>query len=287
MYRQIVTHNRRAAMIFVVDCSLSMLQPTRIGALECSKIKMCELICNMMIDELVLRSQRHGEARNYYDIAVLGYSNNGVESLLAANTDGFISVDRLMDLMPQPVTITTRAEINGEMQDIPFTYHPWITPRASGSTSMLEALAQTCVLADTWCRKPDNINSFPPIVFHITDGGGNDSSSEALIDMAARIMSTHTEDGNTLLFTTHLSSDVDGKQHIFPNKRSFKTTDRDRMLLFKMSSIVPKCLEPSMVYLLNLKHKGPYCGLMSNLSPCDLISLLSSGTKSAHHVRNR
>ena len=286
MYRQLVTHNRRAAIVFLIDCSLSMLQQTRIGATECSKIKMVELMCNMMIEELVVRCSRHDGVNNYYDIAALGYSQMGVESLLPGDAEGFMPVDKLSELMPMPTTITSRAEINGKVVDIPYTYSPWIQPRAGGSTPMLEALAHTYTIIDRWCRNLDNCNSFPPIIFHFTDGLSNDSDEAALLDMASRLTSTHTNDGNTLLFNIHLSSDVDAKQHIFPSNRTFKTKDRDRELLFKMSSVVPKELEDSIVYLLNLKRRGPYRGMMSNYSPCDLISIINTGTESIDSVKH-
>lgn len=286
MYRQLVTHNRRAAIVFLIDCSLSMLQQTRIGTIECSKIKMAELMCNMMIDELVVRCSRHDRVNNYYDIAALGYSQMGVESLLPGDTEDFMPVDRLTDLMPMPTTITCRAKINGKMVDIPYTYSPWIEPRAGGSTPMLEALAYTYTIVDHWCRNLDNRDSFPPIIFHFTDGLSNDSDKAALLDMASRVTSTHTNDGNTLLFNIHLSTDVDAKQHIFPSNRSFKTTDRDRELLFMMSSIVPKHLEDSVAFILNLKRRGPYRGMMSNYSPGDLISIINTGTESIDSVKH-
>ena len=286
MYRQVVTHNRRAAIVFLIDCSLSMMQQTRVGTLTCSKMEMAELMCNLMIDELVIRAERHGSVRNYYDIAALGYSNDGVVSLLPGNTDGFMPVDRLIEMMPMPKTILNHTVIEGKDVEIPITYHTWITPKAGGSSPMLEALAHTYMIVDRWCHNLDNRDSFPPIVIHITDGAGNDSNSAALIDMAERLMSTHTNDGNTLLFSVHLSSDTDGKEVIFPNNRRFMTDNRDIMLLFKMSSVIPKSLESSVAYLLNLNRRGPYRGIMSNYSPCDLISLLNTGTESANSIKH-
>lgn len=286
MYKQVVTHNRRAAIVFLIDCSLSMMQQTRIGTLTCSKMEMAEIICNLMIDELVIRAERHGSVRNYYDIAALGYSNYGVVSLLPGNTEGFMPVDRLIELMPMPKTILNHTTIEGTEVEIPISYHTWVTPKAGGTSPMLEALAHTYMIVDEWCHNLDNRDSFPPIIFHITDGAGNDSNSAALIDMASRIMSTHTNDGNTLLFNVQLSSDADDKQVVFPNNRRFTTTNLDSMLLFKMSSVIPKSLESSVSYLLNLNRRGPYRGMMSNYSPCDLTSLINTGTESANSIKH-
>lgn len=84
----------------LVDCSLSMLQPNYIGALNRSKMEITELTCNMMIDELVERCSRHGYVRNYYDIAVIGYSHDEVRSLLPGDSQGFVPMNRLAEMAP-------------------------------------------------------------------------------------------------------------------------------------------------------------------------------------------
>jgi hypothetical protein len=240
-----------------------------------------------MIDELVVRATRGDRVRNYYDIAVLGYSRGCVESLLPGEGEGFIAVDRLAELMPAPTTVyIEQHDRDGSIINAPITLHEWIAPRAAGSTPMLEALATVHKLVEEWCSNLDNRHSFPPMVFHITDGSCSNTEREVLIEIASHIKLTHTEDGNTLLFNIHLSTDVDAKQHIFPSNRSFKTTDRDRELLFMMSSIVPKHLEDSVAFLLNLKRRGPYRGMMSNYSPGDLISIINTGTESIDSVKH-
>lgn len=286
MYREIVTHNRRAAFVILIDCSLSMLQPSHLGNLNRSKMEVAELVCNLMIDELTLRAAKIDKVRNYYDIAVLGYSQNEVVSLLPGDSPDFIAINRLAEMMPMPRTIYGKfTKPNGTVVDAPITYHPWIDPHASGSTPMFEALATTYTLVDTWCRDIDNRYSFPPIVINITDGAGNDSDSAALIDMATRIQSTHTEDGNTLLFNLLLTSDPLNKRLAMPNNRTFKSKSRELMTLFKMSSVIPKCLEPKIAYVMNIKRRGPYRALLKDFSPCDISSILSTGTESVNCVR--
>ena len=287
MYKQPITHKARTAILFIVDCSISMLQPTRIGNLIRPKIEIVEYICNIMIDELVLRAVRGNKVRNYYDIAVLGYSMGDVISLLPGQSEGFTAIDRLIEIAPKPKTIyIEQHDTNGSIINAPITFHEWIKPRAAGSTPMHEALAYAYTLIERWCHNLDNRYSFPPMVFHITDGDYNDAHEAELLDIAQRIMQTHTEDGNTLLFNIHLSSDIDDDYHeIFPRAKKFTTDRRDRALLFKMSSIIPKSLEPMVAYLLGLKHRGPYRGVTFNSSPCDLLAILNIGTESANNIR--
>ena len=91
MYSQPITHQHRTAILFLVDCSISMLQPAQIGNIVRPKIEIIKLICNNMIDELVLRAKRGKEIRNYYDIAAIGYYRGRVESLLPGDSNGFIA----------------------------------------------------------------------------------------------------------------------------------------------------------------------------------------------------
>lgn len=264
-----------------------MLQPAKIGNLIRSKIEIVELICNMMIDELVLRAVRGNKVRNYYDIAVLGYSMGEVRSLLPGDSNGFIAIDRLIEMSPAPKTIyIEQHDADSSTIKAPITLHEWIKPRAAGSTPMHEALAYVHTLVDEWCRNIDNRYSFPPMVFHVTDGACSDANETALLDIAKRITDTHTEDGNTLLFNIHLSSDTeDDYNEMFPNAKSFATDHRDRTILFQMSSVIPKTLEPLVAYLLKLKHRGPYRGVAFNTSPCDLLTILNIGTESVNNIR--
>ena len=286
MYRQIVTHNRRAAILILVDCSLSMLQPNYIGALNRSKMEVVEITCNMMIDELVERATRHGFVRNYYDIAVIGYSHDEVRSLLRGDSEGFVPVNKLVDMAPMPKTTTVHnIPFPDGIRDINITYRPWIEPRAGGATPMCEALAYAYSLVDAWCRDLDNRDCFPPIVINITDGVGNDSNTAALMDISERITKTNTTDGNTLFFNVLLTSNPIDQRVALPHRSKYRSTNRDAMTLFKMSSLIPKCLEGEMAYLMELNHRGPYRGFMMDFAPVDLMSLLNSGTESRHRIR--
>ena len=288
MYSQPITHQHRTAILFLVDCSISMLQPAQIGNIVRPKIEIIKLICNNMIDELVLRAKRGKEIRNYYDIAAIGYYRGRVESLLPGDSNGFIAVDRLAEMAPMPKTIyIDQYDSNGFVINAPITMHEWINPRAAGSTPMLEALAYTHILIEKWCRNLDNRYSFPPMVFHITDGAYNDAEETAMIEIASRIMQTHTEDGNTLLFNIHLSTTYPDNFHkIFPHAKRFTTDRPDRAVLYKMSSIIPKELEPFIAQLLGLKHKGPYRGVAYNSSPMEILSILQIGTQSVNNIRH-
>ncbi len=82
MYSKPITHLNRGAIVIAVDCSMSMQEHTFLNNISMSKIEAVAVVCNYLIDELLERATRHGEVRNYYDIAVLGYSGDEIQSLL-------------------------------------------------------------------------------------------------------------------------------------------------------------------------------------------------------------
>lgn len=286
LYRKPITHRQRTAIVFLVDCTLSMLQPGKVGALVMPKYQIVELMCNLMIDELVIRATKHGAIRNYYDIAALGYSGDGVQSLLPGDSEGFIAVDRLVDLTPQPKTMVIKHYIKGnEPSESPMTYHGWIEPKPFGTTSMVEGLVNVYMLTERWCRNLDNRENFPPMVFHFTDGAYNEADKADIIDLTSRIKNSYTLDGDTLLFNIHLSSADDNYSSAFHTNRGFKTASYERRLMFDTASMVPKSLESYVSYIFDIDPKGPYRATLFNVSACELISLLNIGTESVNNKR--
>ena len=286
MYQQTITHNHRTAIIILVDCSTSMLLPTRMPSMTTTKAKAVAFICNYMIDELIERATRRSKVHNYYDVAVLGYASQNVRSMLATGNNDFIAIDRLAEMRPKPkTTFLFQERPDGMETSAPFTIHEWITPTAGGSTPMYEALTYVYELIDKWCKNPDNRDSFPPIIFHITDGKCNDAEIDDLVDIAQKITATGTNDGNTLMYNIHLSSDITQKYgEIFPSDETFTTNDNGKLTLFKISSLLPASLEPFIAELLHLKNKGPYRGVAFNASLCDLISIMNIGSESINSI---
>lgn len=113
MYQQHVTHRNRTAVILVIDCSVSMKARTHINDMPIAMSEAAAMVSNFIIDELIERARRNDKVRNYYDIAVIGYSGDGVESLLPMSGDGFVSIDRLAEHAPQPKTYVVEQNTRG------------------------------------------------------------------------------------------------------------------------------------------------------------------------------
>ena len=288
MYQQQITHLNRTAIVIALDCSVSMKKWTTINSMPIRKSEAAALVTNFIIDELLGRATRNHKVRDYYDIAVIGYSSNGVESLLPCSDEGFVPITKLAEVAPQPKTIYIDQTMpDGHIMSAPFTLHPWVEPKAMGTTPMYDALVEVKSLVEEWCANPDNYNSFPPLVFHISDGDCSDADDRELIDISQRITKTRTRDGHTLFVNVHLSStdEVDEYCEVFPSEATFYTNDPDRMTLFRMSSVIPEALEPAIREMLHPKYPGPYRAVAFNATVCELLSVINIGSESINRVK--
>lgn len=217
MYSQPITHLHRTAFVLAIDCSGSMRERIVFNGMPMSKAEAVALVTDYTIDELIERARRGGVCRNYYDIAVVGYSGDGVRSMLPASHDGFaVAVDALSRAMPP----LRRMEFDQRLPDgshaiVGFDLHRWIEPAAGGLTPMYEALLTVRDIVDEWCSRAENAESFPPVVFNITDGESSDGDYDDLCDMASQIRRTGTADGETLLINIHLSTDSSRRSILF------------------------------------------------------------------------
>ena len=246
------------------------------------KIEAVATLCNYLIDELLERAKRHDEVRNYYDIAVLGYSGTEVRSMLPVDTaTGFVAINRLAEVAPEPHSIVFEQHTDdGRTTDATFTLREWIKPTAHGKTPMFQALSVVYNMVEKWCAKPENRDSFPPIIFHITDGECNDATDADLINIAKSIRNTSTEDGNTLLINIHLSPYDELPSEIFPAELSASNLSPHYRTLFEMSSILPEQLDSLVASIAKPTSGSRHRAMAYNASPCELLTILNIGSES-------
>ena len=100
MYTQSITRSRRTAFFLAIDCSGSMAEPIRFRGRPTTKAEAVASVANGLLFELIERARRSDGVRNYYDIAVLGYSGDDeVSSLLPGDRDT-LSVTELAAVRP-------------------------------------------------------------------------------------------------------------------------------------------------------------------------------------------
>ena len=283
MYEEAVNHIHRTAIIVVVDCSTSMKKYTLLNKMPIVKAEAAALITNLLIDELYERARRYDEVRNYYDIAVIGFSGDGVSSKLPGDGD-FVAINRLADLEPQPRTYyIDQVRPDGTCVKAPFVLHPWVEAEAHGTSPLFDALIHVKGLLTKWCSRRENFNSLPPIVFNITDGDCYDADAWSLTDIAHDIASTSTYDGNTLLINIVLQTmgEDDYNTKIFPSDATYYSTNRNRTILLRMSSLFPEGLSAKIKKMFHLEHDGPYRGIAYNTVVTELLNIINIGSENA------
>ncbi|MBP3433036.1 MAG: VWA domain-containing protein [Alistipes sp.] len=277
MYEQRITRAHRTAIVLVVDCSTSMQEMTTINNLVMPKAEAIAFASNYLIDELMALATRYDGLRDYYDIAIIGYSGDGVESLLPA--DGFNSIAHLATIAPEKRDFTFICkDVVDEDCSTTYAIRPWVDAKATGSTPMFEALAMVADLVEKWCNEPTNRQSFPPMVFNISDGEPTDGTIDELISIAERIKHTATKDGNTLLFNIHLGNNTAQHPVTFPCEYNYTSECPHQNMLFRMSSLLPEGLESALEE--QRADHGPYRCVAFNASFGELMSILNIGSES-------
>lgn len=280
MYTRQISRSARTAFIIALDLSGSMNGESL--AIRNSRTK-AEAVCsivNELLFELIARARRSDRVRNYYDIAVIGYSGQGIEPLLA--DEWFIPVDRLDRISPERYTVTSEAvDPNGGTLYRKIELPRWIAPRAEGRTPLYKVFTKIYDLTKQWCAAPCNAESVPPTIFNITDGEASDAGEKEVEDICERIRQLGTKEGRALLFNVHLSSAPEAPAMLFPTRRDRTSMGRLGRLLFDCSSQIPKVLEERVREINRTAEPGPFRAMSYNCSPTKALAILTIGSCSA------
>ena len=279
MYTQSITRSRRTAFFLAIDCSGSMAEPIRFRGRPTTKAEAVASVANGLLFELIERACRSDGVRNYYDIAVLGYSGDDeVSSLLPGDRDT-LSVTELAAVRPdvRRETVECRLPDGGiALRELPVPV--WIEPRAAGQTPMCEALRRIRDLAAAWCADPSHAESFPPIVFNITDGEATDCDDAELRAVAGQIKSLRTADGNVLLVNIHIAAGDTPRTVFFPSAEEASYPNRYAEVLYDCSSPMPEVFNEAIREAKGPGALPPFRGMSFNASAEELITMLNIGS---------
>lgn len=280
-YAQSITRRHRTAIILLIDGSGSMAEPIRFRGRETTKAEAVAAITNDLLFELIERARRSDGVRSYYDIAVLGYGGDDEVRPLLTTPDGgmLVPVDVLAAQPPAMHTEVVEFTLPDGRRVLRDLSSPaWIAPWAAGQTPMCEALRQARDLAAAWCARPAHAESFPPIVFNITDGEATDCNEEELRAAAAQIRALGTADGEVLLVNIHIAADPEGRALFFPTEEEAECVHRYARLLWECSSRMPAAFDEAIRAAKGPGAQPPFRGMTYNASAADLIAMLNIGS---------
>lgn len=279
MYTQSITRKHRTAFLFTIDGSGSMSETILFRGREMTKAAAVAAVTNDLLFELIERARRSDGVRDYYDIAVVGYSgDNQIRSLLPHGAS-MISV-RELAAQQAPVRLEVvehRLPDGGiALREIPAP--AWIEAHAAGQTPMCEALRRVRDLAAAWTSRIENADSFPPVVFNITDGEATDCDDDELLAVAHQIRSLRTTDGNALLINIHIAAGDSARTVFFPSAEESDYPNRYAALLYDCSSEMPEVFNESIREAKGPGAHPPFRGMSYNASAAELVAMLNIGS---------
>lgn len=284
MYSQEITRRHRAAFVLVLDRSGSMQERIRFGRMLITKAEAVTMMANALITELIDRCRRTDALRNYYDIAVVGYSNNEVTMLL--DKRGFVSVEELASMAPAPTTVAIEELLpDGSSAMVKHTQQQWLSPQAEGQTPMYEAMLRVREIVERWCADEKNRDSFPPVVINITDGESSDCDDKELCDICSQIHRTATTDGNTLMLNIHISANHTLPSMVFPMVGELSYADHYAQTLAECSSTMPDAFNDAIIQMKGAGATPPFVGMGYNASIIELLSFINIGSRSVNNMQ--
>lgn len=276
-YTRTVTRKNRTAFVILLDRSGSMAEKITFDGRCMSKAEALASVTNRLIFELLCRSRRSDGIRDYFDLALMGYSGDKLHSIISG-ADGFVPISQF-------ALLGAASEANGS-EFAPEKWYPtsnsmlprWVSPAAEGSTPMFEALLEACEITERWCARPENADSYPPTIFNITDGEASDADEADLCEICDRIRSLSTRDGNVLLFNIHLATSPTERQIIFPASKEELGQNRYARLLYDCASTMPETYSRYIATLRNDPVPAQYRGMSFNAAIHHVATMMNIGS---------
>ena len=269
MYSAQITRQNPTCVVLLIDQSRSMVD--LIG--NTRKADFVADTVNQTLYDLVIRCTKTEEVRDYYHVAVIGYSGRGVASALTGALAGR-RLTPVSQLAEYPARIETRfkpvSDGAGGIVEQPVRLPVWIDAAADGGTPMCAALAEVRAIVAEWTAT--HPRGFPPVVLHLTDGESSDGDP---VPVATEIRSCATADGNALLFNCHVSSRRTHKVEYPADVR--EVPDEFARTLFEMSSVLPETFRNAGVQL-GARITDASRGLVCNADPSGVVQFYEIGT---------
>lgn len=237
----ILNQSTPGCFVFLVNQSGSMKQPFP-ALFPRSKSEIVPLSINGLLQNLVVTCTLSDGVRPFVDVGVIGYRTDPqgtprIESCLQPP----LSEKPLVSIREIEANVARIETVNQTYYD-PDTGNPeemlaqvpiWVDPVAEGAAPLCTALDVLYPLLKQWCD--EHPWSFPPVVFHLTDGSADDGDPSESIEELKRLRTT--EKARLLWMTTYLCTKKCEPQ-LYPAKAA-TLPDQTAKQLWQMSSIMP------------------------------------------------
>lgn len=283
-YTRRITSNQPSAIMIMVDRSGSMDEMVNWHNESVKKSEAVASAINNMIAEIIARSQGDDLPGHYFDISVLGYSDDNVYPLLPGVGDSWFmtpaellgSVRYVRTVERQRLLPDGRRVVNSVNERV------WIEAGANSRTPMVRAFTGAYTHMAGWCAA--HKDSFPPMVINITDGEITDGDPDSLLKAAARLTDLSTTDGNLILLNIHVSGSSD-YHLVFPASDVKLPEERNAKLLHGMSSVMPEFFWSQIREIVGYDNsKGGFRGVAYNASVLDLVRMLNIGSSTVNNI---
>jgi uncharacterized protein YegL len=225
-YSKYLESRNPGLIVFLIDQSGSMQDNYSSGGVLKSKSHGVVNAVNFLMHNIMLMNQNGHTFKDRVYFSVIGYGDK-TGTAFQGNLKGkeYVSISEFAD---SPIRYITE-KMNGKDTEFPI----WFEPVANGGTPMCHAFVKAQEIISKWIQNhPD---SFPPIVFNITDGESTDGNPSTNMK---NIKSLHTSDGNVLLYNLHISGNPDAVPVSFPDKLNGHS-DEYSIMLFENASLLP------------------------------------------------
>ncbi|WP_198670837.1 vWA domain-containing protein [Mycolicibacterium smegmatis] len=231
---------------------------------------------NRLLFELTLRCAKEEGVRDYFHISVLGYGGSMVKSAFSGPLSGR-DVVPISEIAESPARLEERTKKvpdgAGGLVEQTVKFPIWLDPQAGGGTPMVQALTLAESIVADWVNQ--HPAGFPPVVLHLTDGESTDGDPS---EVAMKLRSQLTTDGNVLLFNLHVS-DQGGRPISFPSSES-NLPDQFSRLLFGMSSLLPSQMRALAGNQGHKVEEGSK-GFVYNADIAGIVQFLEIGTRAS------
>ncbi len=275
-HTQTINSEHRTAIVLLLDMSGSMTESIEYEGCLSSKCSCLQRVAEQILQGLYLRANIDGALSDCYDVAIVSYSGRGVMTHLGDGESPFMPITKVHDTIEE-ISINGVSRFDTP-EDIADKYKRGVTLEPCGDSPMYEVLLWLYGLLEEWCSQPDNMDSYPPTIFHITDGHATDGTMDDIVDIVRNIVSLGTNDGDALVFNMQLGDHRHGETMIYPTAEEAKEHLNSYFSrLCEASSYLPEQFEEAANQRRSTPTTERILGVGYNASIADIVSMMKIG----------